>query len=60
MKDEKKGPLWMYTIPPKTRVTIIDEKNNIVFDYINDTFFIKFLDKPFYIRPLWKMIIEKI
>ena len=60
MAKEIKGPSWIYTIPPKTRITVKDEKGIIRFQYTNDTFYIKWLETPFYVRPTWIIIEEKI
>jgi hypothetical protein len=54
------GPLWVYTVPPKTRLTIVDEGGTIQFQYTNDTFYIKWLDRPFYVKHLWYVLQESI
>jgi len=58
MAEVVKGPMWIYTIPPNTKVVVKDQNGVIQFAYENTTFYIKWLDKPFYVRPGWTM--EKI
>jgi len=54
------GPYWVYSVPPSSYAEVQDERGALVVSWRNTGFTVMFLEKPFFVRPGWRLIVRKL